>query len=158
VAISPDGRWLAAGTDDKTYGSRVYLWDLSRVVTDYERPLQLLGHKGQIDSLIFSDDSRLLASGSEDNTVRVWEVCSGRCLYSIGLRNATLQVFNASTRDGWQRFVEGRTTQLRLGKVPSQSVWLPWTPDITPNPSDPTLWAGPDYPSSNIVFFRIENT
>ena len=41
------------------------------------------GHKSLISSVAFSPNGRMLASGSHDNTVRLWEVRVGE-LYLIG--------------------------------------------------------------------------
>src|SRR5258707_965224 len=38
----------------------------------------LTGHKGTIEYMVFSPDGSLLASGSNDHTIKLWEVSSGR--------------------------------------------------------------------------------
>ncbi|MBT9156007.1 MAG: hypothetical protein DDT37_00982 [Firmicutes bacterium] len=41
-------------------------------------PSVLRGHEDAVDSVSFSPDGRLLASGSKDQTVRLWEVSTGK--------------------------------------------------------------------------------
>jgi hypothetical protein len=45
--------------------------------------LTLPGHKGAIWSIAVSRDSRLLASGGDDNQVRIWDVATGQLLYTL---------------------------------------------------------------------------
>ena len=75
--LSADGANLATGSggwdtaDDNQ--TSVRLWDLK---TGQAR---LLGHHpSTVESLAFSPDSSLLASGGNDNTVLVWDVASGK--------------------------------------------------------------------------------
>jgi len=77
AALSADGAKLATGSggsdaaDDNQ--TAVRLWDLK---TGQAR---LLGHQpSTVESLAFSPDSSLLASGGNDNTVLVWDVASGK--------------------------------------------------------------------------------
>ena len=76
IAISPDGRTLAAGGCVRLEGAActqgaIHLWDLAR----QERLGQaLVGHTDWVTGLAFSANSRLLASGGDDGTVRLWEV------------------------------------------------------------------------------------
>jgi WD40 repeat protein len=66
VALSPDGRWLAAGTE----GGELLLWE----VEAGEERLRLVGHRGGVESLAFSDDGGTLASSAYDGTVLLWDL------------------------------------------------------------------------------------
>ncbi|MEZ4727630.1 MAG: WD40 repeat domain-containing protein [Caldilineaceae bacterium] len=68
LAFSPDGLWLATGSDD----SIIRLWRFHNLDSP---PLLLSGHGGVINSLAFSlPDGRWLATGSDDKTVRLWDM------------------------------------------------------------------------------------
>jgi hypothetical protein len=54
--------------------------DRELVRARFEERVLSLGHTGGINSVAFSPDTTRALSGSDDNTVRVWEVESGRCL------------------------------------------------------------------------------
>ncbi len=43
-----------------------------------------IGHKAKITSLAFSPDGKLLASASEDSSIKVWQVTDGACILTIG--------------------------------------------------------------------------
>src|SRR5262249_35127499 len=64
-AFSPDGKWVAIAGDE-----RLLLWNL---VTGEERAI-----RRQIHPLVFSPDSRILATDSSDNFIRLRSVPSGK--------------------------------------------------------------------------------
>ena len=72
VAISPDGKLLAAGVAN----NEIRLWKLPNIVP----LLTLQGHSDWVRSVAFSPDSKLLASASEDKTVQLWDVRTGKQL------------------------------------------------------------------------------
>ena len=69
VSWSPDGTRLAVASS-----IGIWLYDV-RNGTEDALPS---GHTGSIYSLSFSHDGNILASGGDDNTIRLWDVASGR--------------------------------------------------------------------------------
>lgn len=67
--VSPDGQWVAAGSE-----ASVYLW--KRPVRG--KPRRLDGHTWDVTGVAFSPGSGTLASSSDDGTVRLWNVASGK--------------------------------------------------------------------------------
>ncbi|MCY4401880.1 MAG: hypothetical protein OXD54_04815 [Candidatus Poribacteria bacterium] len=48
----------------------IYMWDVGT-----DKPKHILkGHKGGVNSVVFNPDGQTLASGSADNTIRLWDV------------------------------------------------------------------------------------
>jgi len=91
VDVSRDGKMLAASsinTETKTFP--VLLWDLS--VKDKPNK-ELLGHGDTISSVAFSPDGTMLASGSMDRTVRLWDPKTG---YPIKVLSFPTRVFSVA--------------------------------------------------------------
>jgi len=98
LSFSPDRRYLAAGVSSNS----IRIWDLAPgrdalsktgTVTAGRALPPLTGHKSEVDSVAFSPDSRLLASGGADWTIKLWQVDAGRQWKSLsGHRGAVLSI------------------------------------------------------------------
>jgi WD40 repeat protein len=59
----------------------------------------LQGHTRWVQSVAFSPDGKTLASGSEDQTVKLWNICTGQCVQTLQGHTHWVQSV-AFSRDG----------------------------------------------------------
>lgn len=75
-ALSPDGKQLASASrrSNAEPGTTIRLWDTT--TGKLERTLE--GHRKDVRSVAFAPDGKVLASASDDNSIGLWEVATGK--------------------------------------------------------------------------------
>jgi WD40 repeat protein len=125
AAFSPDSTQVASGGYDR----RVLVWRPEAVATVELKQLAAIdeplrpqesrsfeGHSGPIRSISFSADGRYVLSGSDDNTVRIWDAMAGR-LRSV-LRGHSRPVQScAFAPDGRAVLSAGQEGQIKLFSI-----------------------------------------
>jgi WD40 repeat protein len=94
VAFSPDGNQIVSGMDSIPY---IQMWDVG---TGTLVSLPFEGHTGWIRCIAFSPNGQLVASGSGDNTVRIWDARLGRDLFGAMVEHRDTVMSVAFSPDG----------------------------------------------------------
>ncbi|WP_315789311.1 serine/threonine-protein kinase [Fischerella sp. JS2] len=88
ITISPNGHFIATSRDwtilfNPVIGYRDFpligIWNLKTGEFIYE----IAGHFGLVNSIAFSPDSQILASGSNDATIKLWSVKTGKLIRTL---------------------------------------------------------------------------
>jgi WD40 repeat protein/uncharacterized caspase-like protein len=119
IALSPDGRWLAAGgwmapgfgvRDNEMGDIRLYEYATGNLVA------LLRGHTDAVNSLAFSPDGKLLISGSGDHTAILWDVANRRLVHRLwGHRQIVYPT--GFTRDGMRAVTGSDDATIKVWSV-----------------------------------------
>ncbi len=90
MTFSPDGRKILSGTfDSSSHGKTGIIWTAptdDNGVADWSRARlsqKLKGHSRDINAVAFTPDSKRALTGAYDNSIRVWDVATGRHLATL---------------------------------------------------------------------------
>ncbi len=113
LALSPDGKWIAAGADD----GQVKIWDL---VTGAEAAL-LDSLSTRVESLAFTPDSRLLAAQS-GNLVQIYDSSTGTRIRELRLPHKSVAGVAFNPVSGQMAYDQDNTRNLVLFDLKSDQV------------------------------------
>src|SRR5690606_12548142 len=92
--------------------------------------LDLTDHKGAVNSLSWRDDSNVLASASDDGTVKLWDMVQGKAVKSINVNGGAVMAVRFDHKG--QLVTASKDRKVRLWDAAgSQIKEFPATPEAT---------------------------
>src|SRR5262249_51903167 len=111
LAFSPDGTRLVAGAGkwDETVPGEIRVWDTSTWKTVHE----FAAHDDLVFAVAVSPDNKAIASGSRDQSLRTWEMATGKEVHTMRRGGYVRNL--AFTNDGKRLYSCGAAGELRWG-------------------------------------------
>ena len=78
IQFSSDGKFLAAGSDDKS----LHVWKTYNEGKSYTRRFKL-AHEAEVSAIAFSPKEYILASAGEDKSIKLWNLQNGELIRSL---------------------------------------------------------------------------
>lgn len=131
IAISPDGRWGAAGDNQ----GMVIVWEMA----DAKEIQRLQTHEGSVFDIAFQSNGALLATAGEDGTIQIRSLETGNPeARLIGHDGSVLTI--AFSVDGSQILSGGRDNTVRLWSVTGEEIYrmeghISWVRSLAFNPN-----------------------
>ena len=124
LCLSSDGQTLISGSRDKT----LKIWHLHTINTYNSNSINRLigdglmdtftGHSDSINAVAISPNGQIVVSGSEDNTIKLWNLNTGECIATLERHEAGVRAV-AISPDG-QLLVSGSADNtIKLWQLPS---------------------------------------
>ena len=121
LVISPDARWLATASMDKT----VQVWSIE---DGQIRFVHRLWHLAAVTAVAFDPSSEVLISGSDDGAIRLWDLATGHPLSEWLAHDAAINALYVGPKGEWFSAVTqvGSVATWSLNQISDgASTWLP---------------------------------
>ena len=149
IALSPDGKLLAAGSADR----QVYVWNLA----DRKLLTTLSVNTDAVEAVAFSPDGELLAAGSADRTVRVWQVAGWSPLETLPQPDAVHAVaFSPDSEFVAAAVGSTENKQVRIRRVPEKVAKVVAPPASQPGATQPANTKPPARPAGGRVDRQLQ--
>lgn len=114
AAYTPDGACLVTGSSDGLIEVYEPLTGRLRMDLGYQARDEFMLHDAAVLALAVSRDSELLASGSRDGRLKVWQLSSGECVRKFGAAHEGGVTALAFSKDGSQVLSGGNDGVARI--------------------------------------------
>lgn len=114
LAFSPDGKWLAVSGGDPGRFGEIQIWDTAKNSLKISIPVSF----DTVYGVSWSPDSKIVACGCTDNTIRGFEAANGKQVIFQGAHSDWV-LGSSFSRDGQHLVTVSRDRSVKLTEVPT---------------------------------------